>query len=257
LPSRQQTIRDTINWSFNLLNEGEKTLFARLAVFVGGWTIEAAEAVSDLRFGTEAEQIVNRTSEIVHIIDGLTSLFDKSMVRQVEGSGGEPRFVMLETIREYALERLEQSGEVDLVRRRHAEYYLALAERWWQEATGYAEVELFDQLEREHDNLRAALNWSHTSEDGASIALRLVAALHHFFVVRGYVVEGWERLKAALLRPSAAPDALRAQALGTVGASIPHYRDDLAQAKAFIEEGLALNKRLGNTQGVAWQRNKL
>jgi predicted ATPase/DNA-binding XRE family transcriptional regulator len=253
MPARQQTIRDTIDWSYNLLDESEKTLFARLAVFVGGWTIEAAEAVSDLRFGTETEQSMHRRSNIVQIIDRLTSLVDKSMVRQVEGLGGEPRFVMLETIREYALERLEQSGELDIVKRRHAEYYQALAERWWQEARGYIEVALFDQLEWEHDNLRAALNWSHASEDGASIELRLVAALNHFYMVRGHVVEGWERLKAALLRPSSAPDAVRARALGIVGGVTPHYRGDLVHAKAFIEEGLALAKRLGDTQAVAWQ----
>jgi predicted ATPase/transcriptional regulator with XRE-family HTH domain len=243
LPARQQTIRDTIDWSYNLLDEGEKQLFARLGVFVGGWTIEAAEAIiGDVQAPKRAT-----------VLDGLSSLLDKSMVRQVEDLAGEPRFTMLETIHEYALERLQRSGELDVMQQRHADFFLALAEGWRHEATGYAEVALFDQLEIELANLRAALAWSHASPAAAVMELRLVATLTHFFVVRGYAVEGWERLKAALLRGAAVPIAIRADALAAVGNAIPHYFNDPAQAQAFIEEGLAFDKRRENPRGIAWQ----
>jgi predicted ATPase/DNA-binding XRE family transcriptional regulator len=241
MPARQQTIRDTIDWSYQLLDENEKTIFARLAVFVGGCTIEAAEATVPTSQGS------------LSIVDGLASLVDKSMIRQVNGLGGEPRFVMLETIREYALERLELSGEAETIRRRHAEYFLELAERYWQHDKADAEVEVFEQFEREIDNLRAAMDWSHASEDAAAIEMRLVAVLTHFLTLRGYVVEGWERLKAALLRGSPVADELRSGALGAIGASLVHYRGDLDQARVLIEEGLALAERFGDTSRIAWQ----
>jgi len=238
LPARQQTIRNTIDWSYHLLDEDEQTLFRRLGVFAGGCTLAAAAAV----LSSETDR-----SEL-EILDGLASLVDKSLLRQEAGVGGEPRFVMLETIREYALERLAASGEVEAIRRRHAEYYLALAEKCLEDNRGDTEVALFDQFERDLDNLRAALDWSHAAE----IELRLAAALVQFWVVRGYASEGWERLKAALARRSQVSAAVRARALSSVALFPAHIGGDLEWVAPFLEEGLALYRMLGDTEGIAW-----
>jgi tetratricopeptide (TPR) repeat protein len=159
---------------------------------------------------------------------------------------------MLETIREYALERLAASGEIETIRRRYAEYYLALAEKWLEDDRGDTELALFDQFEQDLDNLRAALDWSHAAESAAEIEVRLAAALVQFWVVRGYASEGWERLKVALVRRSQVTAAVRAQALGTAVLFPVHLAGDLEQVAPFVEEGLALNQMLGDTQGIAW-----
>jgi predicted ATPase len=240
LPARQQTIRSTIDWSYRLLDEDEQTLFRRLGVFVGGGTLEAAEVVCD----------ANDTLPI-GVVDGIAALVDKSLLRQETGGGGEPRFVMLETIREYALERLEECGEGETLRQ-HTEYYLALAERQWEEDHGDIEVALFDQFEQDLDNLRAALDWSHAAESAAEIEMRLSTALAQFWVVRGYASEGWERLKTALARRSQVSAAIRARALSTVALFPVHFGGDLEQVAPFVEEGLALMQMLGDTRGIAW-----
>src|SRR5262249_44891445 len=139
----------TIDWSYHLLNEREKTLFARLGVFVGGCRLEAAEAVWNADGALPLD-----------VVDGMAALVDKSLLRQDEGPGEAPRFVMLATIREYALERLEQRGEAEAVRRWHAEYFLALAEEAEPDLTGPRQVAWLARLDRDLDNLRAALGWS-------------------------------------------------------------------------------------------------
>jgi predicted ATPase len=169
LPTRQQTLRNAIEWSYDLLNEEEQTLFRRLAVFVGGCTLEAAESVCNFEFLilnselSEEESIKNsklRIQNSFDVLDGIGSLIDKSLLRQVEGNGeGEPHYTMLETIREYALERLETSGEADILRDRHAAYFMKLAEESEPLLTGATQRECMDKLEREHDNFRAALKW--------------------------------------------------------------------------------------------------
>jgi predicted ATPase len=186
LPERQRTLRGAIEWSHTLLDEGEKTLFYRMAVFSGGRTFEAVEAVCD----AEGDLPVDA-------LEGVSSLLDKSLLRQEEGPEGEPRFVMLETIHEFAREKLQESGESEVVGRAHTEYFLALAEEAELELVGPDQVSWMDRLEAEHDNLRAALSRSPEAGDSGS-ALRIGAAVWHFWVVRGHFSEGRRWLAAGL-----------------------------------------------------------
>ncbi|MBA2449954.1 MAG: adenylate/guanylate cyclase domain-containing protein, partial [Chloroflexi bacterium] len=165
LPTRQQTLRNAIGWSHDLLDEPERRLFRRLSAFVGGWSLEAAEEVCDLDdLGVET-------------LDGLESLVAKSLVKQGEDSSGEARFSMLETIREYAFGQLETSGEVVTVRHRHTQHFLKLAERAAPELRGPNQVAWLDRLTTDHDNARAALTWTQGEGGDLERALRLAAAL--------------------------------------------------------------------------------
>src|ERR687898_1231223 len=172
LPERQRTLRGAIAWSHALLDEGEQVLFARLSVFSDGCALEAVEAICD-----------PVGDLFVDVLEGLSSLLDKSLLRQEE-MVEEPRFVMLETIREYARERLELSGEAEEIRRLHAEYFLALAEQGASEQQGPEETAWLERLDLEHDNMRAALSWMLESEE-AEPGLRLAGALWQFWDMRG------------------------------------------------------------------------
>ncbi|MBA2297243.1 MAG: tetratricopeptide repeat protein, partial [Actinobacteria bacterium] len=227
LPERQRTLRATIAWSHDLLTLDEQRLLARLAVFGGGCTLTAAEE------GAEAD------------LDILQSLVDKSLLRQTV-----EHFWMLETIREYAAERLEESGEAEELRRRHAEHFLAFAE----EAEPHVEDEVLrggrqwlDRLERELDNLRAALDRLEASEE-TERALRLAGALSDFWISRG-VVEGMRRLEGALLADER-PTAARAKALNGA-AELAAASGDPATIRLRAEEALALHRRLGDPRGAA------
>jgi len=200
LPERYRTLRGAIEWSHTLLDEGEKTLFARMAVFSGGCTLEALEAVCDAHGDLPVDSF-----------EGVSSLLGKSLVRQEEGPEGEPRVVMLETIHEYVRERLEESGEVEEIWRAHAEYFLALAEEAEPEIEGPDQVAWMDRLEAEHDNLRAALSWSLETGDAESV-LRIGGALWLFWVVRGHFSEGRRWLTAGLSGGEAAPTGVKARA---------------------------------------------
>ena len=151
VPARQQTLRNTMAWSYNLLDDEEKLLFRRLCVFVGGCTLEAAEAVCTSPGNDDGA---------VSVLEGLASLIDKSLLQQMEQEGGEPRLMMLETIREYGLECLTASGEMEATRQAHAAYFLALTEEAEPTLFGAQQAVWLERLEREHDNLRAALWWS-------------------------------------------------------------------------------------------------
>src|SRR5262249_22455091 len=165
-PARQQTMRATIDWSYHLLDEGEQRLFARLGVFVGGCTLEAAEAVSRTEGrGLSEESAVSVLSPQSSVLDGLAALVDKSLLKQIEAPNGEPRFTMLETLREYALERLAARGEEAALRARHAAYYLELAETAQPNLDTAEQAVWLERLEAEHDNLRAALTWSLEASD--------------------------------------------------------------------------------------------
>jgi predicted ATPase/class 3 adenylate cyclase/Tfp pilus assembly protein PilF len=247
LPARHQTLRASIAWSHDLLAPAEQTLFRRLAVFAGGCTLDAAEAVcdpgGDLPLGA---------------LDGLASLVDKSLVLPDEETSSEPRFAMLETLREYAAERLAASAEAAAIRRRHLAYYLALVERAEPRLRGPQQTVWLDRLEREHANLRAALMWC-TEAPGAAgraeMGLRLAGALWRFWDVRCYVVEGrwWlERVLETYRRRSPA----RVKALIGAGA-LAWRQDDGAAAQARYEEGLALARELGDKQSVATALNSL
>jgi predicted ATPase/class 3 adenylate cyclase len=227
LPERQRTLRAAIEWSYELLSDDEQRLFARLAVFRGGCTLDAAEQVA------EAD------------LDTLQSLFDKSLVRHTEG-----RYWMLETLREYAAERLEESGEADKLRRRHAEHFLALAEEA-ELKLRHDSREWLDRLEHEHDNLRAALERLEASGE-VELVLRLAGAVSRFWYLRGHVAEGRRRLESAL-RADERPTAARAKALN--GAAVMALNSgDAATTKVRAEEALELHSTIGDEWGAAYSR---
>jgi predicted ATPase/class 3 adenylate cyclase len=238
LPERQRTLRSTIEWSYGLLEEGEKMLFARLSVFAGGCTLEAIEAICN------AESDVH-----MDVLDAVESLVDKSLLRQEEGVGGEPRFVMLGTIHEYAREKLQESGEAEELRRLHAQYFLSLAEEA-KPRINEAERDLWrSRLETEHGNLRAALRWAMDSED-SSTALRLVDAIFWFWFHRGYWKEGRGWLEEALGLPGAStPTAGRAEALTGVGI-LAWLQGDHDVARSRLEESVTLCRNLQYRYGL-------
>jgi len=231
LPARQQTLRATIDWSYELLSRAEQSLFARLGVFVGGWTLETAELVC--------------VSE--DVLQTLTGLQDNSLVGH-EADLGEPRYRMLEMVREYALERLDED-EAGHVRDRHAQAFVALAEQAESELVGPEQAVWQERLEREHGNMRTALGWLHESEQ-VELELHLAAALGRFWYVRGHLSEGRRRLEDALAHAGAgAPPELRAKALRTASA-IAVIQGEYASARALAEQGLELYRFLGDRPGT-------
>ena len=232
LPERQRTLRNTIEWSYEMLDEGEKTLFARLAVFSGGSTLDAIEAVCDPRGELPGDTL-----------EGVSSLLDKSLLWQEEGLEAEPRFAMLETIHEFALEKLEESGDAETIKRAHAEHFLALAEQAEPKLWGPEDAAWLDKLEREHDNLRAALSQALEFE-AAELALRLGGALRWFWFAEGYYDEGRRWLEEALIKDGWASAEARAKSLDGV-AWLAHEQGDLDRAKEAAEEGLELCAEAG------------
>ncbi len=236
LPERHQTLRGTIGWSYDLLETAEQALFRRLSVFVGGFTLEAAEAVAG--------------PHDVDALDGVASLVDKSLVRQDQRDGEEPFFAMLETIRAFGLECLEASGEGAEYRRRHAEYILALAEEGERNLRGPGQARWLARLETEHENIRAVLGWTQTEPSAAEIGLRLAAALWWFWYIRGHWSEGRRWLEAALR--SCAPDETATRAWALLGSAVlSGHEASLAAARLRIEEGMAIFRNLGDRRGVA------
>jgi predicted ATPase len=246
LPARQQTIRSAIAWSHDLLPPDEQVLFRRLGVFAGGFTLEAAEAV----VGGQKPSVLPPCPPVPlspSVLDLLASLVAKNLL--IPTNGGEPRWAMLETIRTFAREQLENLGEAEEARRAHAGWFLALAERAEIELVGPDQGVWYDRLESEHPNLRAALDWAIVRGDGES-ALRLGGALWRFWYVRGHLVEGSTWLERALALPAAAPGGARAQALHGA-AVLAHNRGDFATAAAHYAEAIALRRRLGDDVGLA------
>jgi len=240
LPERQRTLRATIEWSHALLDEGEQLLFARLAVFSGGRTLEAIEAICD----AEGDLPVDA-------FEGVSSLLDKSLLRQEEGPNGEPRFVMLETVHEFAREKLQGSGEAEEIKRKHAEYFLTLAEEAYPELKGANQLQWLEKLEAEHDNLRAALSWALESKD-VEVALRLGGALWWFWSVRDYYSEGRRWLEAALAMDGRGSPEVRALALAGVG-ELASEQGDFDRAQEACEEGLELLAHEGRQASEAKQ----
>jgi predicted ATPase/class 3 adenylate cyclase len=243
LPERQRTLRGAIEWSHALLGEGERVLFARLAVFSGGHSLEAIQAVCDAR-----------DDLLVDVLDGVSSLLDKSLLRQEEVAESDPRFLMLETIHEYARERLQESGEAEELRRLHAEYFLAMAEEAEPELTGPEQLTWFGQLETEQDNMRAALSWALESEP--ETARRMAKALARFWEMRSYFSEGSRWLEAALRQSGQANPTARADALTEAGMFAWH-RGEYEKAAALHEEALALARELGDERGIGFALNSL
>ena len=200
LPTRQQTLRSTVDWSYGLLNPAEQTLFRRLSVFTGGCTLEGVEAVCDTKGDLGLD-----------ILDGMASMVDKSLAQQVDQVDAETRFVMLSTIREYALERLAESNDEAATRRAHAAYYLVLAEEGAEDVADHPEW--LDRFEIEHDNFRIALDYLIKTKD-AEWGLRLGAALFRFWETREHLTEGRDAMARLLaLEGSAARPKLRARLL--------------------------------------------
>jgi predicted ATPase/DNA-binding winged helix-turn-helix (wHTH) protein len=245
LPQRQQTLRDAIDWSYDLLSAAEQKLFRRLSVFVGGCTLEGAEAVCDTKGDLHLD-----------LLDGMASMVDKSLVQPVEQAKGESRFVMLETIREYALEKLKASGEDASTKRALAAYCLVLAEEEATEQSGMEGAEWLERLAVEHDNFRAGLEWL-TEAGEAEWGLRLGAALFRFWDMREYLAEGRRRLGNLLeLAGAAAPTKARTRALFAAGA-LASEQGDYASADALMRESLDIAHHLGDKQGAAVSVNAL
>lgn len=279
MPARQQTLRNTLAWSYQLLDASEQRLFRRLAVFVGGCTLEAVEAVCGERDDGAGWEL-----------DAVASLLDKSLLQQLRQEGEEARLVLLETIREYGLECLESCGELEATRTAHAAYYLALAEEaaphlrgavWpshfhavmphlaeeavpqWREAE---QVRWVEPLEREQENLRAALSFlleqaqvqagTQEGERQVELALRLCVALSWFWHVRGYGREGLGFLMQALAEPAGIGAALRARALYEAAELAFIYARNLPLER-LAEESLALYQELGDAEGMAHSLSRL
>ncbi|MGI8688318.1 MAG: ATP-binding protein [Thermomicrobiales bacterium] len=249
LPARQQTIRRAIAWSYHLLTVAEQQLFRRLAVFVGGWTLEAAEAVGADPGNTDGT-----------VLDTLASLVDKNLVRSEPQGGGEAtRFTMLETIREFGQEVLAAHGETEDVQARHAAYFLALAETAEGELRGEAQRATLERLEWEHDNLRAALGWI-AARGAAETGLQLCLALLRFWEIRGRFREGRAWLEQFLPPTNDADTSVsaltRARALNGAGA-LAYRQGDYARGAAFLEESIALFRALGDQRRTATALNNL
>ncbi|MDP9476914.1 MAG: tetratricopeptide repeat protein, partial [Actinomycetota bacterium] len=238
-PARQRTMRATLDWSYGLLSEPEKRLFARLSVFAGGWTLEAAEAVG------EGEGIGK--GEVLNL---LSSLVDKSLVVAEAGpAGGVSRYRMLEPIRQYGRERLEEIGEPEQTRRRHATFFVAFAEEAEPELRGAQQATWLERLEREHDDFRAALSWTVEAGEG-ELGLRLAGALGDFWHAHGHLNEGRRWLEGVLAAGEAARGTARAKALGHAG-YLAWEQIDYERATALSEEGLALSRESGNRADIA------
>jgi predicted ATPase len=238
LPERQRTLRATIEWSFALLDEGEQLLFGRLAVFSGGRTLEAIEAICD----AEGDLPVDA-------FEGVSSLLDKSLLRQEEGPNEEPRFVMLETVHEFAREKLKESEEAEEIKRLHGAYFLTLAEEAYPELRGPHQLEWLEKLEAEHDNMRAALSWSLERKE-AEVALRLGCALGWFWSMRGYLSEGRRWLEEALAMGGRVSPEVRAMALAGAG-ELAFEQGELDRAKEAYDEGLELLEHEGREPSEA------
>jgi predicted ATPase/class 3 adenylate cyclase len=235
LPARQRTLRDTIAWSHDLLDANEQTLFPRLAVFAGGFTLEAAEAITN-------------DDGTLDAFGGVERLCEHSLLRQDEGIAGEPRFHMLETVREYASERLTTSEDEEIVRNAHTVFFVILAETARPKLSGPEEGHWSGVLEAEHDNMRAAL--ARTIDDSPQLACRLVIALTLFWCNRGYVAEARDWAERALVGSGAVPALMRAQLLDAI-AFIAFIQSDLEASHQFATESLSLFREAGNQEGIS------
>lgn len=235
---RQQTLRSLIDWSYDLLNDPAKLLLQRLSVFAGGWTLDAAEQIC-AGHGMETQEI----------LDLLTSLCDKSLV-VADQNEGDSRFRLVETVRQYAREKLVESGSSEAVRERHRDYFVAVAEEAELELMGAQQAEWLQRLAEEHDNVRATLEWS-LLDTGSGTGLRQCGAMLRYWFTRGHLSEGREWCARALRKAGAEePTQERAKALNTAGV-LAYYQGDYAAARTCHEESLAIQRRLGNRNGIA------
>ncbi|MFI5450203.1 MAG: ATP-binding protein [Candidatus Bathyarchaeia archaeon] len=243
LPERQQTLRNTIAWSYDLLDEQDKKLFRRLSVFAGNFSLAAAEAIC-----------TTKEDSSKHTFDQLSRLVEKSLLLS-EQVGGEIRFRMLETIREFAHEFLVASGESTLILNRFVDFFLSLAEETGPKLRGPEQVGSLVRLDHEHDNLRAALQWS-IEKKQIDHSLRFVSSLWYFWYIRGHWTEGRLWLTKALNQSSGGRKTLRASALRAAGA-LASVQDDYPAAHSNLEESIALFREAGDKEGAALALNSL
>jgi tetratricopeptide (TPR) repeat protein len=240
---RQQTLKATIDWSYNLLPERERTLFRRLSIFAGGFTLDAGETVCSDQDSPSGSGVQKED-----VLDLLSHLVDKSLVVVLEaGHEGDARYRLLETLRNYARERLEECGEAEEIQRSHAAYYLALCEQAEQELVGPKQVDWLHLLDSEFDNVRAALECCRVHN--AAGGLRLAASLNRFWDVRGYLSEGLNQINTLLTR-TPDPLSVRAKALYTAG-YLANRQGNNAMAAAFLEESLAICLEIDDRHGIA------
>ncbi len=258
-PGRHQTIRHTIDWSYNLLNEREQVLFCRLGVFAGGCTLEAIAAICEK---PEADRLaatpmaVSSAAQVVSLTT-LAALIDHSLLHRTENQADEPRFAMLELLREYALERLAAKEELAALCRQHAWYYFSLAETALSVLQGPERSTWLRQLDMEHDNLRAALAWCCSAAGDTEIGLRFVTALWQFWLVRGYLQEGRTWTAKVLAKPDASSFKPQlAQALNDAGL-LAWSQDDVDAAIDLFTQSLALFESLEDKVGSACVLNHL
>ncbi|HEV2108897.1 MAG TPA: BTAD domain-containing putative transcriptional regulator, partial [Thermomicrobiales bacterium] len=247
LPARQQTLRDAITWSYDLLSPPRRTLFRRLAVFAGSFTNEAAVAVME-KLANGKGETKERPLPVPSVGEEILSLVDRSLLRRVDEDAGT-RFSMLETIREYGLDELSTHGEEDAAKHAHAGWFLALAEQAAPELTEATQGDWLDRLEADLDNIRAALAWT-LGQPGAERALQLASTLRRFWLARGYLVEGRDWLERALARGESAQPATRVKAMFAAG-ELAFFLKDHCRATALAEEGLQICRSLGDARGIA------
>jgi predicted ATPase/class 3 adenylate cyclase len=242
VPERQTTLRQAIAWSYDLLRDEERRLHARLSVFMGGCTIDAAERVAG-------------AGSALDVLEGIASLVDRSLLREAEDVGGEPRFAMLETIREYAREQLAQSGEEEELLRRHALEFARFAEEADAGLRSDDQLLWFERLEAEHDNLRAAIDSSLAAQDGET-ALRLGGALGWFWYTHGHGLEGCSRLTELLARTEGAAEELRARPMYALGVLVDQ-RGEPERALELVEPSLVVFREQGDRERVGAALNSL
>jgi predicted ATPase len=249
VPQRQQTLHNTIAWSYDLLAESDKALFRRLSVFAGGFTLEAAEAVCVF----DAARTSSASDEGA-MLEQLGQLLDKSLVQLQQGRGGEPRFTMLETIGEYATEQLVASGEAVAMQERHAGYFLRLAEEADPHMFGPERDVWMERLDREEANLRAALAWSKADSNAVQTGLRLVGALSMYWFLRDSVREGRTWLEGMLERTDGT-DRSAARGKALVGAGwLAWIEGDYQAASPRAEEGLSIVRERGDKRWIGYAK---
>ena len=243
-PERQQTLRKTIAWSYDLLTSEEQYLFRRICAFVGGCTLQAIESVM--------QSTSNNPS--IDVIDGVASLLNKSLLKQREQFDGQPRLMLLETVREYGLESLLASAEADSVQHAHAEYYLSLVEDVELKLGGPEQATELERLELEHDNIRAALQWSlehGKREHNMDMALRFGGALRRFWTVHGHYDEGLNFLEQALAEREESSPQIRAKAM-SAAANLALDKGYIDRGAMLAEESCSLYRAIGNARGIAF-----
>lgn len=268
LPTRQQTMRGTIAWSYDLLEEKEKLLFGRLSVFAGGFTLDAAETIAGETAVTGKkkartikaaknnaalpEQGWRRTTDV---IDGITSLVQQNLLVSMERTGGHRRFRMLEVVREFALESLAESGELEFICRRHAEYFLALGEKAEPFLQAAQSAEWLKRLEEEHDNMRFALGW--TGRNDRKLGQRLASSIWRFWLLHGHIREGCEHLDLFLKwGNSDAGSETRTKMLLAAG-FLNRLKGNFELARSLAEDGLALARQRGDKKSIAFSLYQL